>query len=125
MNLGWLEQVPMTHSTQWTSGNVELWFEGVSYVYYRHPSPRRVWTGGSEAQSCTQFLISSFSTGLTEKSSGMLDVVHRHETSGPFSGKGPSNFHDFQGETQGASLGDPKATKGSQKEPQGSSRTCS
>ena len=87
-----------------------LLFEGVSYVYYRHPSPRRVWTGGSEAQSGTHFRgIGSIPEDPAE-SSGRLNPMHRHDTSGLFAGKGPSIFYDFQGETQGGGPGEPKAT---------------
>ena len=39
---------------------VPLLFEGVSYVYYRHPGPRRVWTGVRKRSSCTIFLLINF-----------------------------------------------------------------
>ena len=51
--------------------------------------------------------------------------MHRHETSGLFSSKRPPNFHDFQGETQGRGLGEPKTgtsptgAQGEPKAPQG------
>ena len=54
------------------------------------------------------------------KSSGNGNPMHRHETSGLFSGKGPPNFSDFQGETQGRGLGEPKtgtSPRGAQGEP--------
>ena len=46
--------------------------------------------------------------------------MRRHGTSGLFSSKGPPNFHDFQGETQGRGLGEPQAgpsPRGAQGEP--------
>ena len=38
---------------------------------------------------------------IPAENSGRLDSVHRRDTSGPFSGKGPPIFHDFQGGTPG------------------------
>ncbi len=38
-------------------------------------------------------------------SSGRLNAMHQADTSGLFSGKGPPNFIDFQGEAQGEGQG--------------------
>ena len=63
------------------------------------------------------------------ESSGRLDSVHRRDTFGQFSGKGPHIFHDLPGWGQGGGSGEPEATqrgprhaKGSQKDPQGSQK---
>ena len=52
-----------------------------------------------------------------EKSSGRLNPMHRHNTSGLFSGKGPPIFHDFPGEAQGGGPGEPKAIQRGPREP--------
>ncbi len=51
------------------------------------------------------------------KSSGRLNPMHRHNTSGLFSGKGPPIFHDFPGEAQGGGPGEPKAIQRGPREP--------
>ena len=51
------------------------------------------------------------------KNSGRLNPMHRHNTSGLFSGKGPPIFHDFPGEAQGGGPGEPKAIQRGPREP--------
>ena len=53
------------------------------------------------------------------ENAGRLNPMHRHNTSGLFSGKGPPIFHDFPGGRPRGAQGDPKRPKGTKKSPRG------
>ena len=98
----------------------------MSYVYYRHPSPRRVWTGGSEAQSGPHLRgIRGFvgAQVIPAENSGRLDSVHRRDTSGPFSGIPPpctfQFFMIFRGRPREQAQGTPRRPKGAKRSPRG------
>ena len=98
-------------------------FEGVSYVYYRHPSPRRVWTGGSEAQSGTQKRGIRWIRRIRRRIPGMAIQCTGMRLLACFPVKDLQIFMIFKGRPREEAQGSPRRPKGGQGAPKGAKKS--